>query len=84
MIPIFFSGEEFNATFHALPELTPDLYGGRDAGKGRWLYGSMLDWNELNEHGHRDMLRRCEKNDGDPQREYGNSLDVPGRNCAQP
>ncbi len=51
MIPIFFSGEEFNATFHALPELTPDLYGGKDAGKGRWLYGCMLDWNEINEPG---------------------------------
>jgi hypothetical protein len=48
MIPIFFSGEEFNAAFHALPELTPDLYGGKDAGKGRWLYGAMLDWNEVN------------------------------------
>ena len=40
MIPIFFSGEEFDATFYALPELTPDLYGGKDAGKGRWLYGA--------------------------------------------
>jgi hypothetical protein len=56
MIPIFFSGEEFDAAFHALPELTPDLYGGKDAGKGRWLYGAMLDWNELNEAKHRDML----------------------------
>ena len=56
MIPIFFSGEEFNAAFHALPELTPDLYGGKDAGKGRWLYGAMLDWNELKEPEHRDML----------------------------
>lgn len=56
MIPIFFSGEEFNATFHALPELSPDLYGGKDAGKGRWLYGAMLDWNELKEPEHRDMF----------------------------
>ena len=56
MIPIFFSGEEFDATFHALPELSPNLYGGKDAGKGRWLYGAMLDWNELNEAEHRDMF----------------------------
>jgi hypothetical protein len=56
MIPLFFSGEEFDATFHALPELSPDLYGGKDAGKGRWLYGAMLDWNELKEPVHRDML----------------------------
>jgi hypothetical protein len=47
MIPIFFSGEEFDATYHALPDLSPDLYGGGNPGKGRWLYGAMLDWNEL-------------------------------------
>jgi hypothetical protein len=56
MIPIFFSGEEFDATFHALPELSPDLYGGKNAGKGRWLYGAMLDWNELKVPEHRDMF----------------------------
>jgi hypothetical protein len=56
MIPIFFSGEEFDATFHTLPELSPYLYGGKDAGKGRWLYGAMLDWNELKEPEHRDMF----------------------------
>jgi len=61
MIPIFFSGEEFDATFHALPELTPDLYRGKDAGKGRWLYGSMLDWNEIHEPEHRDMLADVKK-----------------------
>lgn len=61
MIPIFFSGEEFNASFHALPELAPDLYGDKDAGKGRWLYGCMLDWNEINEPGHRDMLGDVKK-----------------------
>lgn len=56
MIPIFFSGEEFDATFHALPKLSPALFGSKDAGKGRWLYGAMLDWNEVNEPKHRDML----------------------------
>ena len=56
MIPIFFSGEEFDATFHALPDLSPNLYGARDAGKGRWLYGAMLDWNELKETRHKDMF----------------------------
>jgi len=61
MIPIFFSGEEFDATFQALPELSPNLYGGKDAGKGRWLYGAMLDWNELNEVEHRDMLTDVKK-----------------------
>jgi hypothetical protein len=56
MIPIFFSGEEFNATFRPLPDLSPHLYGGKDAGKGRWLYGAMLDWNEVDEPAHRAMF----------------------------
>jgi hypothetical protein len=61
MIPIFFSGEEFDATFHALPGLSPDLYGGKDAGKGRWLYGAMLDWNELQQPEHKDMFLDVKK-----------------------
>jgi glycosidase len=56
MIPVFFSGEEFNASFRPLPELSPYLYGGKDAGKGRWLYGAMLDWNELNDADHHAMF----------------------------
>jgi hypothetical protein len=61
MIPIFFSGEEFDATFHALPRLSPNLFGGKDAGKGRWLYGAMLDWSELKESRHKDMLADVRK-----------------------
>lgn len=61
MIPIFFSGEEFDATFHPLPGLSPDLYGGKEAGKGRWLYGAMLDWKETEESEHRDMLADVRK-----------------------
>jgi hypothetical protein len=61
MIPIFFSGEEFDATFHALPGLSPNLYGDKDAGKGRWLYGAMLDWNELKEPRHREMFEDVKK-----------------------
>jgi hypothetical protein len=61
MIPIFFSGEEFNATFHALPELSPNLYGDKDAGKGRWLYGAMLDWNEVKQPEHKEMLEDVQK-----------------------
>lgn len=56
MIPIFFSGEEFDATFHALPDLSPHLYGDKEAGNGRWLYGAMLDWNEMKEPEHQDMF----------------------------
>lgn len=61
MIPIFFSGEEFDATFHALPDLSPNLYGNKDAGKGRWLYGAMLDWNELKEPRHKEMAEDVRK-----------------------
>ncbi len=61
MIPIFFSGEEFDATFHPLPELSPDLYDGKNAGKGRWLYGAMLNWKELQQPEHRDMFLDVKK-----------------------
>ncbi len=56
MIPIFFSGEEFNATFRPIPWESPFLYGGKEPGKGRWLYGCMLDWREHNEPRHRAMF----------------------------
>lgn len=61
MIPIFFSGEEFNATFRPIPWASPHLYGGQDAGKGRWLYGAMLDWDELREPEHRAMFEDVKK-----------------------
>jgi Alpha amylase, catalytic domain len=56
MIPIFMSGEEFDATFRALPSLSPDLYGGKNPGTGHWLYGSMLNWKELDQAQHREMM----------------------------
>ncbi|HUZ47045.1 MAG TPA: alpha-amylase family glycosyl hydrolase [Terriglobia bacterium] len=56
MIPIFFSGEEFDAAFRPLPGLSPHLYGGKEPGKGRWLYGSMLDWNQLRQAEHHAMF----------------------------
>jgi hypothetical protein len=61
MIPIFFSGEEFNATFQPIPWESPFLYGGEEPGKGRWLYGCMLDWRELNEPQHRAMFEDVKK-----------------------
>lgn len=56
MIPIFFSGEEFDASFRPIPWMSPHFLGGQDAGKGRWLYGCMLDWNELDQPEHRAMF----------------------------
>jgi hypothetical protein len=60
-IPIFVSGEEFNATFRPLPWQSPYLYGGKDPGKGRWLYGCMLNWDELQHPEQRAMLEDVKK-----------------------
>ncbi len=61
MIPIFFAGEEFDATYRPIPWLSPHLWGGGKLGQGRWLYGAMLDWNELGEAAHADMLEDVKK-----------------------
>jgi hypothetical protein len=55
-IPIFMSGEEFNADYVSLPSQTPDLWGKGEKGKGTWLYGSMIDWEQLKQPSKRDML----------------------------
>jgi hypothetical protein len=70
-IPIFFSGEEFNATFRPLPWQSPHLYGGKDPGKGTWLYGCLLNWNELNEPEHRAMFEDVKKMIAIRKREAG-------------
>ncbi len=46
-VPIFMSGEEFDANFVPLPGLSPKLFGGEDPGKGTWLYGSWVQWDQL-------------------------------------
>jgi hypothetical protein len=46
-IPIFMSGEEFNADFVPLPDMTPDLWGKGERGKGKWLYGAVVQWEQL-------------------------------------
>ena len=56
MIPIFFAGEEFDATYRPIPWLSPRLWGGGELGTGKWLYGTMLDWNELQKSEHAEML----------------------------
>ncbi len=55
-IPIFMSGEEFDADFRPLPGLTPDLYGKGEAGTGVWMYGSWLQWDQLKEKRNSAML----------------------------
>jgi hypothetical protein len=61
MIPIFFAGEEFDATYRPIPWLSPHLWGGGKLGTGRWLYGNMLDWEELMEPKHTAMFRDVKK-----------------------
>lgn len=55
-IPVFMSGEEFNADYRPLPGLSPKLFGGEMFGKGRWLYGSWLDWEQLENPEKAEML----------------------------
>jgi hypothetical protein len=55
-IPVFMSGEEFNADYIPLPTHAPDLYGKGERGKGRWLYGSMIDWEQMKQPSKQDML----------------------------
>jgi hypothetical protein len=55
-IPLFMSGEEFNADYIPLPTHTPDLWGKGEPGKGRWLYASMIDWEQLKQPAKQDML----------------------------
>ncbi|MCI8893361.1 MAG: hypothetical protein HFI42_04650 [Lachnospiraceae bacterium] len=45
-IPIFMAGEEFHAAYRPLPRLTPGLFGEGEPGRGRWLYGAWLDWEQ--------------------------------------
>jgi len=56
-IPIIMSGAEFDAEYVPLPNHTPDLYGKGEKGAGRWLYGSWLQWEQLNMERHSAMLR---------------------------
>lgn len=44
-VPLFFAGEEFDAGQHGVPKLRRGLFGA--GGPGGWLYGSALDWSEL-------------------------------------
>ena len=55
-VPIFMSGGEFAADFVPNPRLTPGLFGTGRPGSGTWLYGSWIDWEQLREPYHAEML----------------------------
>ena len=60
-IPVFMSGEEFDADYKPLPRHTPDLYGKGERGKGKWLYASWIQWDQLKEKKHAEMLADVKK-----------------------
>ena len=60
-IPIFMGGDEFDAKFIPHPDLTPDLYGKGVPGKGTWLYGSVIDWSQIKQNKHKEMLNDVKK-----------------------
>jgi len=60
-IPIFMSGEEFDAGYVPLPRHTADLYGKGIKGKGKWLYASLIQWDQVTMPGHADMLNDVKK-----------------------
>ena len=60
-IIVFMAGEEFAADFVPNPNLSPYLFEKKDIGKGKWLYGSWLQWDQLNKKKHADMLSDVKK-----------------------
>lgn len=60
-VPVFMSGEEFNADYRPLPNLSPKLFGEGIKGGGRWLYGSWIDWNQLKDSEKNDMFQDVKK-----------------------
>ena len=57
----FMSGEEFDAGFVPLPTLSPYLFKKEDIGKGKWLYGSWLQWDQLKGKKHAEMFADVKK-----------------------
>jgi hypothetical protein len=55
-VPIFMSGEEFNADYVPLPTHTPGLFGKGEPGTGRWLYASWVQWEQLEHPDKQAML----------------------------
>ena len=60
-ILFFMAGEEFDANFVPLPTLSPYLYQKEKVGEGRWLYGSWIQWDQLKQKKHQEMLADVKK-----------------------
>jgi hypothetical protein len=57
LVPIWVAGEEFDAPFKALPQLSTQLFGGANPGQGKWLYGGEVQWGALELPTHQAMLK---------------------------
>ncbi len=61
-VPLFFAGEEYNSAYQPTPRLKPSLYGDQGKeGDGRWLYGNMIDWSQLEKPAHQQMFQDTKK-----------------------
>jgi hypothetical protein len=60
-IPLFMAGDEFNADYVPLPSLSPFLFKKEKIGQGTWLYGTWIQWDQLKEKRHADMLADVKK-----------------------
>lgn len=56
VITIMFAGEEFNADYVNIPRHSAALYGNSGQNKGRWLYGSWIQWDQLEKKDKAEML----------------------------
>jgi len=60
-VPVFMAGEEFNADYVPLPQHSPRLFGGELNGQGRWLYGSWIQWQQLENPDKKAVLSDVQK-----------------------
>lgn len=60
-IPIFMSGEEFDADYVPLPWHSSHLFKKENIGTGRWLYASWLQWDQLSQKRHLEVLADVKK-----------------------
>jgi len=54
--PSLFGGEEFSAEFRPAKDLASSCHKAKNVGKGKWLYGSWIDWSQLEKPEHKSML----------------------------
>jgi len=61
VMTIMFAGEEFAADYVSIPWHSAALFGDSGHNKGRWLYGSWIQWDQLKEKSKAEMLADTKK-----------------------